>query len=112
MTGAVSGPAPRRPVVPGSGQAGEPRDLARCQAPDGSGHACRARASWRVSIGSRRSDAQLACGRHLNMAALAMLGAEGRASAVLAVTPVAGLRALAGLSEYLSPAEIRQGARP
>lgn len=101
-----------RDLVPGSGQAGEPRDLARCQAPDGRGRACGARASWLVSVGSRRSDAQLACGRHLNMAALAMLGAEGRASAVLAVTPVAGLRALTGLSEYLSPAEIRQGTRP
>lgn len=50
---------------------------------------CRARAAWKVAVGDRGSDAQLSCGRHLGMTCAAMLGAEGRPGAVLAVTPLA-----------------------
>lgn len=53
-------------------------------------HACGARASWIVAVGTRKSDAQASCGRHLNLTCTAMRGAETRATVTLTVTPVRG----------------------
>lgn len=75
-----------RDLIPGSGQAGQPRDLRwtgqepaagpRCEHADGP--PCGARAMWHVMIGSRHSDAQLSCGNHLSRTCEVMRGAEGR----------------------------------
>jgi hypothetical protein len=48
---------------------------------------CRARPSWRVAVGSRKYDAQLSCGRHLNRTCQVMLHDE-RLGTVLTVTHV------------------------
>jgi len=64
----------------------EPAMTDRCEAPDASLHACRARGTWRVAVGTRQSDAQLACGRHLNSVCLAMRAAELPRHAFLTVT--------------------------
>jgi hypothetical protein len=37
---------------------------------------------WLVAVGTRHSDAQYSCGRHLNRTCEAMLGAEGREAAL------------------------------
>lgn len=52
------------------------------------GKPCRARASWIVAVGSRTTDEQAACGRHLNLALTAMVDAERRPVAVLTVRKV------------------------
>ena len=49
---------------------------------------CCAQATWHVQVGTRKADAQLACGRHLNSACEAMLGAEERPGATLTLTAV------------------------
>lgn len=43
---------------------------------------CQAPPVWCVSVGTRHTDAQLSCGRHLNRTCVAMLGAEGRQAAL------------------------------
>jgi hypothetical protein len=58
---------------------------APCEHPDG----CQARAIWRVAVGSRSSDAQLSCRRHMSQACQAMAEAEfPRAAVVLSVMAV------------------------
>lgn len=49
---------------------------------------CRARAAWLVTVGSRKADRQLSCGRHLNQACLALASAELPRTALLTVTSV------------------------
>jgi len=62
----------------------------KCECPEfRSGRLCGAAAAWRVQVGTRKADAQLSCGRHLNMTCLAMRHAEGRKVA-LTVTEVTG----------------------
>jgi hypothetical protein len=59
----------------------------RCECTDGTGpDGCPARGTWRVQVGTRKTDAQRSCGRHLNRVCLAMEGAEGRQNTVLTLT--------------------------
>lgn len=58
-----------------------------------SGLGCRITASWLVGVGSRKSDAQLSCGRHLNITCQLMASLEGRAGVTLTVTPVTARQA-------------------
>jgi hypothetical protein len=70
----------------------------RCECTEGTGpHGCQATAQWLVGIGSRMTDRQLSCGRHLNRTCWLMLGAElpGRA-VTLSVTPVVTWQSLLG----------------
>jgi hypothetical protein len=59
-----------------------------CESLKWSGVSCGSPAAWLVRVGSRASDEQAACGRHLNSACQALYGAEGRSGAVLTVRPV------------------------
>ena len=52
---------------------------------ESTGQPCRAAALWIVSAGTRKSDEQAACCRHLSPACAAMAGAEGRRGAWLSV---------------------------
>lgn len=61
---------------------------ARCECRDNAG-TCGALALWRVSVGTRRADAQDSCGRHLNMTCAALEGGEGRGGVSLTVRRVA-----------------------
>ena len=58
-------------------------EFARCQP-----HACGARASWLVAVGSRKADAQHSCGRHLNLTCDMLLGAEQRGNVTLTITRI------------------------
>jgi hypothetical protein len=68
------------------------------------GERCRHKAVWLVRVGTRKTDQQLCCAGHLNYAASAMIGAEGRAGAWLAVSQLNGMspEALRRLAEVLS----------
>jgi hypothetical protein len=57
---------------------------------------CGARPSWLVGVGSRASDAQLSCSRHLAGTCRLRLRAEQRSGASLTVTPAPGIRLLIG----------------
>lgn len=59
-----------------------------CEHVDDAGRKCRQPAGWRVRVGSRRTDEQYACARHLNQTCAAMYSAENRASAELIVGSV------------------------
>lgn len=64
-------------------------DLPLCEGVTGIGQPCPAPAAWLVAVGSRTSDAQHACARHLNSTCWLMLGNEmPRRDITLAVTPV------------------------
>ena len=52
------------------------------------GPVCGASAAWIVAVGSRKSDAQRSCRRHLSRTCDVMRAAENRAGVVLTVTPV------------------------
>jgi hypothetical protein len=61
-------------------------DVKRCECTENLGPGgCPAAASWRVRVGTRRTDAQLSCGRHLHRVCLAMTGAEAPRNASLTV---------------------------
>lgn len=62
----------------------------RCECTENTGLVCPARASWLVGIGSRTSDRQYCCGRHLHRACRAMLEAEKPRHAALTVIPAGG----------------------
>ena len=60
-----------------------------CECPEfRSGLICGSLPKWLVMVGTRKSDAQLSCGVHLNATCALMLAAEGRSGAALTVTPV------------------------
>lgn len=59
-------------------------------------HACGARASWVVAVGTRKSDAQASCGRHLNLTCTTMQAAEQRTGVAFTVTAIPSDR-LAGV---------------
>jgi hypothetical protein len=62
------------------------RDTCECTE-NRTGLRCPARASWLVGVGSRVSDRQLACGRHLHRICRAMLGADLPHHVTLTITP-------------------------
>lgn len=65
--------------------------IIRCECTENTGpDGCPAQASWLVGIGSRATDRQYSCGRHLHRTCRAMLGAEEPRTAALTVTPAGG----------------------
>jgi len=52
------------------------------------GPPCGARTAWVVSVGSRKSDAQRSCKRHLSRTCEVLQGAENRTGVTFTVTPV------------------------
>jgi hypothetical protein len=50
------------------------------------GRPCLVRAVWKVQVGTREADAQLACGRHVHRVAQAMYGAEEPRHPVITLT--------------------------
>lgn len=61
----------------------------RCESTEASsGLRCRGRARWRVAVGTRNADAQLACGTHLSPACQAFIEAEKPRTTTLTVTEV------------------------
>jgi hypothetical protein len=61
----------------------------RCECTDLAGpDGCHAQAIWLVAVGSRQSDAQRSCGRHLNRTCWLMTGGEGDRHVTLSVTMV------------------------
>ncbi len=55
-----------------------------------SGLPCGIAARWLVQVGTRKIDAQSACGRHLSMTCQAMYEAEGLRRPVLTVSSLKG----------------------
>jgi hypothetical protein len=55
---------------------------------DGIDRPCRQPAQWKAQVGTRETDAQLACGRHLSPVCQAMYEAEAPRRPVLTVTAV------------------------
>lgn len=49
---------------------------------------CPARAVWKVAVGTRKLDAQLSCGRHLNRTCESLVQAEFPRKADLTITRV------------------------
>ena len=59
-----------------------------CEAPDSGLDGCKATAAWLVRVGTRTTDGQRSCGRHLNRTCELMLFNEGRRGATLTITAV------------------------
>lgn len=60
-----------------------------CECTDGTGpDGCPATATWQIGVGTRKSDRQVSCGRHLNRVCWAMVSAEAPRNANLTVTPL------------------------
>lgn len=63
--------------------------MKNCECTENTGsEGCNAAALWLVGIGSRKTDRQLSCGRHLNRTCEAMIQAEMPRRAVLTIAPV------------------------
>lgn len=61
---------------------------ARCEFAHFQPEVCGARASWLVAVGSRKTDAQRSCGRHLNLTCDVLFWAEQRTDATLTITRI------------------------
>ena len=60
-----------------------------CECAEGTGlDGCKAAATWMVGVGTRVSDRQLSCGRHLNRVCWAMVAGEAPRNPSLTITPL------------------------
>ena len=64
-------------------------DRALCESiEDRTGDPCPCYAQWIIQVGTRTTDRQRACGRHLHPASRAIAAAESRAGVTLTLTPL------------------------